>query len=148
MTEIRFYHLTTRAVDSALPEICAKALSAGHRIIVRTSDDAETERLNTSLWGAKPESFLPHGSVKEGYGAEQPIWLTSGNDNPNNANVLIVTSGATPDSFENFTMFCDLFDGRDETQRVAARQRWKSYKDSGHTLTYWQQTEKGWEQKS
>lgn len=147
MTEIRFYHLTTRSMDQALPEILQKAFAAGHRVIVRTGDEAEAERLNTHLWTWKPESFLPHGSKKDGRAAEQPIWLTAGDDNPNNANVLIVTDGAVPESLEGFTLFCDLFDGRDETRLAAARERWKTYKNSDHTLTYWQQTEKGWEQK-
>jgi DNA polymerase-3 subunit chi len=147
MTEIRFYHLTTRSLDQALPDILQKALFAGHKIIVRTADDAETERLTNHLWTYHPNTFLPHGSKKDGRGELQPIWLTAGNDNPNKADVLIVTSGATPESLDDFTLFCDMFDGREETQLSAARDRWKSYKDSGHTLTYWQQTEKGWEQK-
>ena len=148
MTEIRFYHLTTRSSDSALPEICARALSAGHKILVRASDDKEVERLTNHLWSYSASSFLPHGSKKDGRPEEQPIWLTAENDNPNNANVMIVTAGATPESFEGITLFCDLFDGRDETQLAAARQRWKNYKAGEHSLTYWQQTEKGWEQKA
>lgn len=148
MTEIRFYHLTTRSSDSALPEICARALSAGHRIVVRTSDEKDAERLTNHLWSYSPSSFLPHGSKKDGHPEQQPIWLTAGDDNPNNANVMIVTAGATPDSFDSITLFCDLFDGRDETQLAAARQRWKNYKAGEHSLTYWQQTEKGWEQKA
>jgi DNA polymerase-3 subunit chi len=31
---------------------------------------------------------------------------------------------------------------------AAARQRWRQAKEAGHALTYWQQTEKGWEQKA
>ncbi|MDB5490424.1 MAG: polymerase chi subunit, HolC family protein [Micavibrio sp.] len=148
MTEIRFYHLTTRSIDSALPEICARALSAGHRVLVCAGDEAEVERLTNILWTSSPLSFLPHGSKKDGRPEQQPIWMTAGNDNPNAANVMIVTSGATPDSFDGFTLFCDLFDGRDETMLASARQRWKAYKDGAHSLTYWQQTEKGWEQKA
>jgi len=148
MTEIRFYHLTTRSLDQALPDILQKALAGGHRIVVRTRDDAEAERLNGHLWSFRPDAFLPHGSKKDGHAAQQPIWLTPENDNPNNAGVLVVVSGAAQDNLEGFTLLCDMFDGRDETAVTAARQRWTTYKDSGHALTYWQQTEKGWEQKA
>ena len=41
MTEIRFYHLQTRSVDQALPDIVQKALSAGHRVLVRAPDEGE-----------------------------------------------------------------------------------------------------------
>lgn len=148
MTEIRFYHLQTRGVDQALPEILQKALGAGHRIVVRTKDAAETERLNQHLWTWRPDSFLPHGSAKDGHAADQPIWLTPGDDNPNGAKVLMTTCGALPEAPDDFILCCDLFDGRDETALTAARARWKALKDSGHSLTYWQQTEKGWEQKA
>lgn len=148
MTEIRFYHLQTRSVDQALPDITQKALSAGHRIVVRARDDMEAERLNAHLWTYRPDAFIPHGSRKDGYAADQPVYLCAGNDNPNKADVLIVTDGVQPESLDGFSLCCDVFDGRDETQVNAARQRWKSYKDSGYALTYWQQTEKGWEQKA
>jgi DNA polymerase-3 subunit chi len=40
-----------------------------------------------------------------------------------------------------------MFDGNDEAALAAARARWKAAKEAGHTLTYWQQTEKGWEKR-
>ncbi len=148
MTEIRFYHLTLRGVDQALPEILQKAHAAGHRIVVRARDAADAERLNQLLWTWKADSFLPHGTAKDGHAADQPIWLTAGDDNPNNATVLVVTAGQTATDPIAYTLCCDLFDGRDDAQIAAARTRWQHYKDAGHTLTYWQQGERGWEQKA
>ena len=148
MAEIRFYHLHTRTLDQALPEIVQKALSAGHRIVIRGADEKEVERLNNLLWTFRPDSFIPHGSDKDGQAAQQPVWLSAGNDNPNNANVLILTGGLEETALDSYTLACDIFDGRNEDNVIAARQRWKNYKDSGHKLTYWQQTEKGWEQKA
>jgi DNA polymerase-3 subunit chi len=29
-----------------------------------------------------------------------------------------------------------------------ARARWKSYKEQGHVIVYWQQTDGGWEKKA
>jgi DNA polymerase-3 subunit chi len=151
MAEIRFYHLTARSVDQALPDILQKALSAGHRIVVRTGDETETERLAAHLWAFRPESFIPHGSTKDGRGTEQPVWLTSGDDIPNGANVMVVTTDVPLESgqeiAEGITLLCDLFDGRDETALQAARRRWAAYKNGGHAMTYWQQTETGWQQK-
>ncbi len=148
MTDIRFYHLNTRTLDQALPEIVQKALSVGHKIVVRAPDDKEVERLNNLLWTFRPDSFIPHGSAKDGSPDHQPVWLSAGNDNPNNANVLILTGGLQDDALEGYTLACDIFDGRNEDNVLSARQRWKAYKNSGHALTYWQQTEKGWEQKA
>jgi DNA polymerase-3 subunit chi len=41
----------------------------------------------------------------------------------------------------------DLFDGNNPAAVAAARERWRSAKSAGHTLTYWQQTETGWQSK-
>ena len=40
-------------------------------------------------------------------------------------------------------------DGQDEEAVALGRARWKTYKEAGYALTYWQQTETGgWEQKA
>lgn len=148
MTDIRFYHLNTRTLDQALPEIVQKALSAGHKIVIRAPDDKEVERLNNLLWTFRPDSFIPHGSAKDGNPGHQPVWLSAENDNPNNANVLILTGGMQDNTLDSYTLACDIFDGRNQDNVLSARERWKQYKSSGHALTYWQQTEKGWEQKA
>lgn len=148
MAEIRFYHLQTRTLDQALPEIVQKALSAGHRIVIRTPGEAEVERINILLWTFRADSFIPHGGAKDGHAALQPVWITAGNDNPNNAGVLILTGGLEEAALEGYSLACDIFDGRNTDNVTAARQRWKNYKTTDHTLTYWQQSEKGWEQKS
>lgn len=147
MTDIRFYHLTTSPLERALPQLLEKALGAGFRVVVKAADDAAVETLNTLLWTYNPSSFLPHGSTKDGHAAEQPIYLTATADNPNNATLLTVTDGSIPPS-DGYARLLDVFDGSDEQAVQSARNRWKSYKESGHELQYWQQTETGgWAQK-
>ncbi len=145
MTEIRFYHLQTRTTEQALPELLTKALSQGRRIVVRLPDKKAVEALNDHLWTFRPDSFLPHGSAKDGYGERQIVWLTDGNDNPNGADMLVLTGGANADDTDAYTLCCDIFEpsGAD-----AARMRWKTCRDAGHEVTYWQQTDKGWEKKA
>lgn len=148
MTEIRFYHLQTRTLEQVLPELLAKGLSTGRRIVVRTADKNAAEALNDLLWIYKPDSFLPHGCAKDGHAEHQPIWLTPDNDNPNAADILVLTKDCRVDDIESYTLCCDIFDGNDEIALSAARQRWKLALDAGHALTYWQQTDKGWEKKT
>jgi DNA polymerase-3 subunit chi len=148
MTEVRFYHLRTRTLEQALPEILEKAMGKGHRAVVRLPDEKSVERMNDHLWIYRPDSFLPHGSRKDGNADLQPIWLTDGDDNPNRADMLVL-AGVAADSLEGFSLCCDMLDGNDEDVVSAARERWKNYKDKGFTVTYWQQTDKGgWEKKA
>ena len=94
-TEIRFYHLTSKSLDQALPEILTKALSGERRILVKTGDEKQLSRMNEHLWTFDPNSFLPHGTEKDGHSEDQPIFLTAKDENPNGAEILILTDGAT-----------------------------------------------------
>jgi DNA polymerase III subunit chi len=148
MTDIRFYHLTATPLDRALPQLLEKASSAGFRTVVKAADDDAVEKLNSLLWTYHADSFLAHGSAADGHAAQQPIYLTTQDENPNGARLLAVTDGSTP-TLEGFERVLDLFDGQDETAVQAARSRWKTYKDAGHALQYWQQTDSGgWTQKA
>ena len=149
MADIRFYHLTRKTAEQALPDLVRAAYSRGHKILVRGSDEPEIARLNDFLWVHNPDSFLPHGSAKDGNADKQPIFLTSGNDNPAGAEVLMLMPGAATDNIDTFTMCCQLLNGHDEAQIAGARTLWKTWKEAGHAITYWQQSEQGkWEQKA
>ncbi|HTK85793.1 MAG TPA: DNA polymerase III subunit chi [Patescibacteria group bacterium] len=149
MTEIRFYHLRTRTLEQALPEILTKVVSQGRRAVVKTQDVASAERLNDYLWTWRPDSFLPHGMKGDSFPADQPVWLTTIDENPNGADVLILTGGAENTQASSFALCCEMFDGMDENAVAAARQRWKTYGEQGFAVTYWQQNDKGgWEQKA
>jgi DNA polymerase-3 subunit chi len=147
MTEIRFYHLTRRPLESALPEILSKAYAKGSRMVVRTPSAQEAEKLNEILWTFNPNAFLPHGNKSDGNADMQPVWLTENEDNPNNADTLFITGTASDVGFEAYSLCCLMFDGHDDEALQLSRTRWKAYKDAGHDLTYWQQTDKGWEKK-
>jgi len=149
MTDVRFYHLQKQTLDEALPLILEKAYSANHRVLVKMSNAPEVERMNTHLWAYKAEKFLPHGSVKNGHPEKQPIWLTDKDENDNNANVLVLTQGQTAGTIETYSMVCEILDGHDQEAISNARARWKEYKDAGHDVTYWYQSDSGkWEKKA
>lgn len=149
MTEIRFYHIQKKSAESVISELAERALTRGHKILIRLRDETETNRLNDFLWTNKPDSFLPHGAASDGNPDRQPVFLTATNDNPNNSDVLFIMPGAESAGVENFTLVCDILDGRDENQIIAGRARYKDWKAQGHIISYWQQSEAGkWEQKS
>lgn len=148
MTEIRFYHLEKSGIDRVLPQLVGKALQTGQRVLVKTASTPEAEHLSDILWTFDPASFIPHGTVKDGSEADQPVFLTPTNDNPNGASILFVTGPESTENLESYQLVCEIFDGRNDDALAAARARWKTYKDAGHDLTYWQQGDKGWEKKA
>lgn len=147
MTEIRFYHLTRSTVAQALPELLEKTLARGWRAVIKLNDAARVEDLNKHLWAYRADSFLPHGSAKDGQAVDQPVWLTTQDDAPNGAEVLFQLEGATSATPDVYALVCDVFDGNDDESVEQARARWVAYKKAGHTLAYWQQGERGWAKK-
>lgn len=149
MTDIRFYHLQKATLDQTLPQLVGKAYAQGRRIMIKFPDKQSLNFMDKHLWTFQEESFLPHGSEKDGQAESQPIWLTLTDENPNDADVLILTHGATSDEIGNFALVCECLNGRDDEAIAAGRERWSQYKEAGHTLTYWQQSDQGrWEQKA
>lgn len=146
-TEIRFYHMEHSTLESALPALLNKAVAQGN-IVVQSTSKQNVEALNTHLWTYKPESFLPHGSQKDGNAEKQPIWLTDKEENPNEANILILTHGATNENLKDYKLCCEMLNGNDPEAVTAARERWKAYKEEGYAITYWQQGQQGWEMKA
>lgn len=150
MTRVDFYHLQKQTLDEVLPKLLSKAFATGEKIIVKIGTTERVEFLNSLLWTFNDESFLPHGSKKDGFGEQQPIWLTSDNDNPNHATFLFLVDGAEIEVNQAvvFSRIFNIFDGNSDEALNQARQLWKTYKDAGFEVNYWQQTERGvWERK-
>lgn len=143
MTDIRFYHMTRKTLERALPELLSKALERYPHIVVKTADAAQAEALDQVLWTYDPGSFMPHSAAADAFAAEQPVFLTAEDMNPNSAQMIVLTGGATAEDVAAFTLCCELFDGNDEEAVKAARARWASYKEAGHELTYFQQDDDG-----
>ena len=147
MSEIGFYHLTRTGPESALPALLGRTLKAGQRAVVICGNAERVESLDAALWLCHDPDWLPHGTPTTGDADLQPIWLTDRDEAPNGAKFLFLLDGADSTMLGSFDRVFDLFDGSDEEAVQAARTRFRARKAAGHALTYWQQTEKGWEKK-
>lgn len=145
-TEVRFYHLQRARLEEVLPVILERCHQRAERVLVLAGSTERVEALAALLWTYKPDSFLPHGTAKDGEAARQPIYLTtpeSEGGNPNAAPVLILSDGARHPRVGDFKLVCELFDGHDETAVAAARTQWKACKEAGHAVVYFQQGDNG-----
>ena len=145
---VDFYHLHSWPLEKALPPLLERAMAAGLRAVVLAASEDRVEALASLLWTYRPDSWLPHGTAKDGSAAEQPIWLTTAEENPNGAKLLVLTDGMSASNLADFDRCLDLFDGNNEAATAAARERWRVAKSAGHELHYWQQTQSGWQEKA
>lgn len=145
MTQIDFYHLQQKTLEDVLPILLEKAYKLKQNILIKVGTEERVEFLNAHLWSFEESSFLPHGSKKDGFANLQPIWLTSGEDNPNQAKYLFLVDGAKI-SLENLTSFervFNIFDGNNPQAVQEARQFWKDLKSASLNVNYWKQDENG-----
>ena len=147
MADFAFYHLQKASLEEALPKLLEKVLERGLRAVVRADNEARIDDLNRLLWTYEERSFLAHGVASDGFAAEQPIYLATAAENPNQASVLVLVGGAEPFDLDRFERCVDIFDGNDASALAGARERWRAQQAAGNTVTYWQQSEGGrWEQ--
>jgi DNA polymerase-3 subunit chi len=147
VSEIGFYHLTRSRLEQALPGLLGRTLAAGERACVVCPDAARRAGLDRALWVCAEPDWLPHGGPAEGDADLQPIWLDADDTAPNGARFLFLVGGAASGRLDAFARVFDLFDGNDPEAVTAARNRWRAAQAAGHTLTYWQQGERGWQKR-
>ena len=151
MAQVDFYHLQKQSLENVLPKLLEKAYATGKPIKVKVGNEDRVEFINSALWSYDEQSFLPHGSKKDGFGEDQPIWISSGDDAPNQAVFLFLVDGATvtPDVLSQYERVFNIFDGNSEAALNQARAFWKELKTSGNTINYWQQDDAGkWNKKA
>ena len=149
VTEVYFYHLGKRTLDDVLPTLLELSLKRGWRAAVQAASEERVAALDTLLWAYRDESFLPHGTARDGRGSSQPIYLTAGDDNPNGAQIRFLVDGAMLADASPYARVAYVFDGRDQDAVARAREAWQVAKAQGLAVSYWQQGADGrWEQKA
>lgn len=148
-TEVYFYHLEQRSLEEVLPTLLERSLARGWRAAVQAASNERVDALNSLLWTYREDSFLPHGTASDGTPSAQPVFLTTEEDNPNDAAVRFLVDGATLEDASGYTRVVYMFDGRDEGAVADARATWQAAKAKGYSVSYWQQDGDGrWQQKA
>jgi DNA polymerase-3 subunit chi len=149
VTEVYFYHLERRTLEDVLPTLLERSLERGWRAAVQAASEERVEALDTLLWIYREESFLAHGTARDGQPGAHPIYLTSGGDNPNEAQVRFLVDGAKLEDAAPYDRVVYVFDGHDEDAVSQARAEWQKAKEQGFSVSYWQQNLQGrWQQKA
>lgn len=150
MSRIDFYHLQKQNLEAALPKLLEKAYDSGKRIKVLVGNELRVEFINSFLWTYQEDSFLPHGTKKDGAADSQPIWISAEDSNPNHAEILFLVDGAeiSVQEADMFTRILNIFDGNNAEAVQNARHLWSALKSANHEIHYWQQDKDGrWTEK-
>lgn len=145
MSRVDFYHLQMQSLEQVLPKLLEKAVKTKQNIVIKVGNEERVEFLNSQLWTFDDTSFIPHGSRKDGFGEQQPIWLTSGDDIPNQATMLFLVDGSSIslEKLVKFERVFNIFDGNNPAAVDQARAFWKELKAADIEAFYWKQDDQG-----
>jgi len=142
--QVDFYHLTKLPLERALPQIAAKVIAAGGRLIIVAGEEGQRVRLDQLLWSYAPESFLPHGQAGGEDDARQPVLIVASPEAVNGARNIALVDGVWREEALAFDRAFHFFD----EERIAdARAAWRGLADrDGIDRNYWKQNDAGrWE---
>jgi DNA polymerase III subunit chi len=141
--ELWFYHLETQPLHIALPLLVQKTLAKGWRALLRFTTAERMDAVDSALWTYRDESFLPHGTARDGDPAQHPVFLTLDPGNSNRAEALFLLETATEANPAEFLRVIRVFDDADDEAKAVARSDWRSAKVAGGKVSYWQQDKSG-----
>jgi DNA polymerase-3 subunit chi len=147
--EYCFYHLEASTLKGVLPDLLTKTLSKGWRALVRLPNGADLTDWDDYLWTYQDQSFLPHGREDQGRADQQPILLANKTETAEGFDAVFLVDGADVTTVDGVSRVMVMIDGRSQDVVQRERGRWKTLKDAGAVMSYWQQSAKGgWEKKA
>lgn len=143
-----FYHLEASTLEGVLPGLLEKTLEKGWRALVKLPED-KLAALDSFLWTFRDDAFLPHGRDDEPQADLQPILLSASTENAKGFDAVFLLDGASVTDMGGVSRAMVIINGRSQEDISRERARWKALKESGVSLAYYQQDDRGrWEKKA
>ena len=116
MTQIIFYSSAPLQVENTLFALIEKSIEKGYKSLLLFLDKEKCSMIDEKLWTYKQNSFLPHLSEDEEISNEVdiPIYLSTKNENPYEAELLFSIDGYMPDNINNFKRLIIIIDKNDK----------------------------------
>jgi len=142
MTHIEFIVNVENKLAKAA-ELCEKEVTKGRLVTISSDNEAHLPEIQNTLWQVSPHSFLPmhtlENSEKDSYFSEFcTIHFALHNEFSTQHNfiqddVLLHFHALTPPFFSRFRYLFELV-GLEESDKAAARLRYKFYRDRGYDI--------------
>jgi len=132
MTRIDFYFEAEDKLQVAC-RLSAKAAQQKLRVLIYTTDEAQSQRMDKLLWTWQPTGFLPHCMARNALAAETPVLISHDPEDTPHDEVLLNLHSAWPPAFSRFQRLVEIV-GRDQEDREAARARFRFYRDRGYDI--------------
>ncbi|MBS1131376.1 MAG: polymerase chi subunit, HolC [Proteobacteria bacterium] len=134
MTEVFFYHGASDKIAAACA-LLSGAYAKKKPMLVYALEPEVANGIDRMLWTNAALSFVPHCRADSPLAAETPILITDTLETIPQDERLMNLSQEIPPGFSRFHSLIEVV-GQDESDRLAARDRVKFYKDRGYEVRY------------
>ena len=152
MMQIDFYILgenSHRDINLMVCRLCEKALDQEMNVLIYTKSPTQARQLDELLWTFKANSFIAHKDQVNEPQADTsffyPVLISSGTATDDTdvgefqrvfaryKQLLINLTAETPAFFQQFKRIAEMV-GNNNDEKEIARNRYRSYRQEGHTL--------------
>jgi DNA polymerase-3 subunit chi len=132
MTRIDFY-FNVADKHQVISDLVQSALLKRRQVTIFAKDENMASDVCADLWQNKPESFLPNVLANHALAAQTPVVIHWHENQLFQDDMLINLTSNEPIFFSRFTQLVELV-SYDEQDKLAARQRYKFYRDRGYEI--------------
>lgn len=131
MTRIVFYSNVPDRLQAAAAWL-AGAWAKRQPVLVWAPDAESAERLDRQLWIAPATGFLPHCTATDRLAEETPVLIARQLDSAPHRPCLLNLGNDLPPELDRYEEVIEIV-STDDAVRLPARERFRSYRQSGYT---------------
>lgn len=132
MTKVEFIVNLHNKISETVT-LCENYLKQGHQLTINCGAEGNKTALSQALWQLSETSFLPNTTTDAATASVTPIHLCVGDVALLQDDILINLDENVPLYFGRFRQLIELV-GIEEPDKIAARERWKFYRDRGYAM--------------
>lgn len=132
MTRIDFYFNVANK-QQMIADLVQSAVHKRRQVTICVADESSATNISADLWQHKPESFLPNVLTNDVVAAQTSVLIHWQDNASLQDDMLINLTVNKPTFFSQFTQLIELV-GDDEQDKIAARVRFKFYRDRGYEI--------------
>ena len=140
MTQVFFYHGASDKIAAACA-LLSGAYAKKKPMLVFASGNEIANNIDRMLWTHSALSFIPHCRADSPLASDTPIQITNSLDQPFQTERLMNLSLQMPPDFARFESLIEVV-GQDDSDRSAARDRVRQYKEQGCDVRYFDLSER------
>lgn len=139
--QINFYQ-TEDLIHKAIAPILTKILEEKKRALIFCQNQDLINQIDDGLWSFSKTKFIPHGTENDDIKAQdQPIFLSSKQQNQNQSSYLIMLDKIDDDFGKNFEKIFYFFNN---DSLAKSKEMWRYYKSKNFTLNFYKKENDKW----